>query len=119
MNKPVNFELAKLLKEKGYHQPTDNYYDKDGVLYYYRMDYIGKGDDQTILAPTIAEIVMWLYEKYGIWINVDMVFGEDQIGFWYCIRESKDDDIAIQSDEYEAITKAFEEGIKYTLKNKI
>lgn len=62
---------------------------------------------------------MWLHETHGIWTSVDMVFGDDQPGFWYCIRESKEDDVAIQSDEFKTITEAYEAGITYALENLI
>ncbi len=55
MNTPVNFEIAKLLKEKGYTQfkaPLPS------LIFEERY------------RPTIAEAVMWLYEKHGIWISV-------------------------------------------------
>ena len=48
MNKEVNFEIAKLLKEKGFRLLPD-----------FKSSY-----------PTIAEVVMWLYEKHGVWISV-------------------------------------------------
>lgn len=51
MNTPISFEIAKLLKEKGYK-----------LLPEFESSY-----------PTIAEVVMWLYEKHGIWIEVKKV----------------------------------------------
>lgn len=79
MNNPVNFKLAKLLKEKGYDidKKYNNYYIEN---YYYNED--GKlieceeqsGSlslfDGKYSAPTIAEVVMWLYEKHNIWVGV-------------------------------------------------
>ncbi len=44
MNTPVSLELDRLLLEKNIPMPV---------------------------SPTIADVVMWLYEKYGIWISVD------------------------------------------------
>ena len=92
MNTPVSLNLDKLLLEKGIDMPV---------------------------SPTIADVVMWLYKKHGIWISVDMVFDEHQTGFWHCIRQSKIDDIAIQSDDYLKITEAYEAAIEYTLNNLI
>lgn len=116
MNTLVNFEIAKSLKEKGFEQETTSYYGGSGEL----LPYSYKNNTMQRFrysAPTIIETIMWLYETYGIWINVDMVFGDDQTGFWYCIRESKVDDVAIQSDEYETITEAYEAATVYTLEN--
>ena len=89
MNTPVNFELAKLLKEKGFEEISSNFYtnprckmfgiDEHGR--YYPIKNKAKslwisGNAATLdskhvyYAPTIAEVVMWLYEKHGIWIEV-------------------------------------------------
>ena len=121
MTTPVNFELAKLLKEKGFDKPCIACYDKCDMLSSYVENVFEPKNYNTSSfvksAPTIAEVVMWLYEKHGIWISIDMVYEEDQTGFWYCIRESKIDDIAVQSEEYNSPTEAYEAAIEYTLKN--
>ena len=100
MNKEVNFEIAKLLKEKGFswecrHFYSKSKYDKEfylktGTEYESDRDCIwdwnlngGKSgmlskiipypnDSDAIYysAPTIAEVVVWLFEKHGIWIGV-------------------------------------------------
>lgn len=91
MNTPVNFELAKLLKEKGYR-----------ILPDFKSSY-----------PTIAEVVMWLYEKHGIWISVDWtVFFKEKVWF-YSIRQKN------QSSKLKRLfnspTEAYEAAITYTL----
>lgn len=130
MNKPVNAKIAKLLKNKGFDEPCNYYYELE-YAHLYPENHVHRWDVlrhtkfknsyqwEKAAAPTIADVVMWLYEKYGIWVSVDMVFGEDQTGFWYCIRESKEDDISIQSDEYGTITEAYEAAIQYCLENLI
>ena len=86
MNKSVNFEIAKLLKEKGFEQKErpsyllvpfqecttiDVFDHPSGSLGY--GDMIGYYlPNKTINAPTVAEVVMWLYEKHGIWISIDI-----------------------------------------------
>ena len=92
----VSFELAKLLKEKRFDIPTKKYYEyalkskkdkqdgysgsfgwKKGELNL-QSDYFqnnSKSDFTSEMwymcsAPTISEVVMWLYEKHGIWIHV-------------------------------------------------
>lgn len=78
LNKVVDFSTAKLLKEKGFDTPC-----KEGWVNYLTpfTGETGMPDDESNLVidtlgnrhlierPTIAEVVMWLYEKYGIWIN--------------------------------------------------
>lgn len=74
MNTPVKFELAKLLKEKGFDVKTEFWYDGDGDTVYrdaleksssYKFNLVGE-----CFAPTIAEVVYWIYSKYDIWISL-------------------------------------------------
>ena len=70
MNIPVNFELATLLKQYGFDVPCHNFY-LHGKL---QSDYIllqYKNEDYFLFAPTIADIMSWLYAKYHIWISVN------------------------------------------------
>lgn len=73
MNTPINFEIAKLLKEKGFDRETLESYEYRGVEHQ-QPSYKGRLTKNKllcdILAPTIAEVVMWLYEKHGIWIYI-------------------------------------------------
>lgn len=75
MNTPVSFEIAKLLKEKRFDGLTHTnvnykpewYHNSYGTLHEY--DFFNSFDNM-VKAPTIADVVMWLYEKYGVWIEV-------------------------------------------------
>ena len=79
MNTPVNFEIAKLLKEKGFDKSCIRFY--NGKFVEYKISdnngidspYINENKDvgKCLDAPTIAEVVMWLYENHKIWIYVD------------------------------------------------
>ena len=99
MNTPILFELAKLLKEKGFDVPVRTYrlegkypdfvhegfeddYWGDNKVVNWNKDVIGiKPFKGFVSAPTIAEVVMWLYEKHGVWITV-CVIGVDGFGYW-------------------------------------
>jgi hypothetical protein len=141
MNKPANFEIAKLLKEKGFSWECSHFYSKDkydrefylrtGLEYDSDRDCIwdwnlngGKSgmlskiipypnDDTAIYysAPTIADVVMWLYEKHGIWISVTKYknYGDDVTYF------TPDNERHI----YKTPTEAYEARIKHTLENLI
>lgn len=77
----VDYSTAKLLKEKSFNEPCYSYFTWmtkeviQGSAYEdnrnSKFEAI-KESDVTLLvsAPTIAEIVMWLYETHGIWIEV-------------------------------------------------
>jgi hypothetical protein len=80
MNTPVSYPIAKLLEEKGFEvkvRPiyyfdksihTGSYmYNTNGVLELCTMPEVGLKNGW-IDSPTIADVVMWLYEKHGIWI---------------------------------------------------
>jgi hypothetical protein len=130
MNSPVSFKTAKLLKEKEFHIPVIHNYGKKGelgiginlaldlemvadcVLVDYNK-YVGIY--RQISAPTIAEVVMWIYETHGIWITVDI--DEDADGnIIYAIRGKKTTHF---DDEFKTPTDAYEAAIDYTLKNLI
>lgn len=94
MNTPVSFELAKLLIQKEYDLHPD-----------FKDSY-----------PTFTEVVMWLYEKHGIWISVERYstlfrpyaeeIGDERFGKW-------------EGHKYNSPTEAYEAGIKYVLTNLI
>ncbi len=93
LNKPVNFSIAKLLKEKGFDEPCSHAYKEveNPVLYIHqdkkynnsfkkewqntirKNSHMDNAEINRYSAPTIAEVCMWLYEKHGIWIEVRKV----------------------------------------------
>jgi hypothetical protein len=114
---PVKFEIAKLLKEKGF----------DGECRLCVED----GDERPLpfncgntihrnslhpyySAPTIAEVVMWLYDKHGIWISVDPE--NDANAWFYTISHNKSETIF---GNLNSPTEAYEAAIEYTLTNLI
>lgn len=113
MNKEVSFPIAQLLKEKGFDEHTESWYDKDGDGVYkdgegsYKFHLVGE-----CYAPTIAEVVMWLYEKHGIWIWVEKYStlfrpyaeedGNERFGKW-------------EGHKYTTPTEAYSSAIEYTL----
>jgi hypothetical protein len=81
MNTSVSFEIAKLLKEKGFEMIAGScYYNEEffinqNLIPLQYPELKGEGykervSDKIVFTPIIAEVVMWLYEKYGIWIQV-------------------------------------------------
>jgi hypothetical protein len=125
MHKEVNFEVAQLLKEKGFDNPTRSIYQYEQLVIdsNYEKGYknsFNSHDWYEISAPTIAEVVMWLYEKHKIWISVDMTFEENGETFWFSIRQCKPDDRVIESfNEYSTPTEAALKAIEHVLKELI
>jgi hypothetical protein len=137
MNTLVSFETAKLLKEKGF----------DGKIeqgYYLPHPDIAEINSverdvwillpynpllNQVIAPTIAEVVMWLYDKHGVWIISDW----SQAKWCYSIIDIKEETIRKVSGEkwserssgvylntgldFKSPTEAYEAAIIYTLKN--
>ena len=133
MNNPISFETAKLLKEKGFDVPVRNYYLQkekgdhlhegfedeywgDNKVVNWNKDIIGiKPFQGFISAPTIAEVVMWLYEKHGIWI---FAFSYSRRWQWKIDSDSSTAEYS-RGDGFNSPTEAYEAAIEYTLKNLI
>lgn len=152
MNTPVNFEISKLLKEKGFDEPTNKYYEhaltskkdpetndytgafgwKKGETNlasgYFKNNY-GMADLSTenwymCSAATIAEVLMWLYEKHNIWIYAD----SHEFGKWcykykfnrpYKELPKITERGEFSIEDYNSPTEAYEAAIIYTLENLI
>ena len=122
MNTPVSFEIAKLLKEKGF----DDYSDKKYIAQClwqnpnsrekYKNSEIHKNSSD-VVAPTISEVVMWLYEKHGIWISVTLKRHSENKHFAYTIRQANGIETYLWG--HNSPTEAYEAAIEYTLKNLI
>jgi hypothetical protein len=146
MNTPVNFEIAKLLKEKGFDEKCNNHYsqalfegtnpDWEGVFpkysvfkhseYHYNS--IPGNNDLWFecSAPTIVEVVMWLYEKHGIWVYVECdCVGKDWFPKFNSASKQvwEDDDKVYKLKSplgwFNSPTEAYEAAINHTLNNLI
>ena len=135
MTTPISFELAKLLKEKGFDIPC-----REGWVNYLAsftgetrmpddesnlvMDTLG--NRHLIERPTIAEVVMCLYKKHGIWIEVSLTDNSRSYYFDYTIITSKDRDFNDENcfdsakriydkDKHNSPTEAYKAAIEYCL----
>ena len=136
MTTPIKLELAKLLKEKGFDKKVFNYFDTNyeapSDIYCLGSFENWNTQPNLISAPTIAEVVMWLYEKYGIWVYSYSVAPylldeEDypKIVFVSKVQKFKEFDIFVDTDNglavnhYSSPTEAYEAAIGYCLTNLI
>lgn len=114
MNTPVSFELAKLLKEKGFDILTSKYFRYDGKECENKpLDW--NEDVGFFSRPTLAEVVMWLYEKHGIWIEVRKV---NYSRFDYKIINGTESLMYVKTHLYNSLlspTEAYEAAIEYCL----
>lgn len=111
MNTPVSFSLARLLKDKNIHiLSAKSMYASNGELTDAVYDF-----DDWCFAPNISDVVMWIYNKNGIWIspyqyrdhaadaNDEFVFRTHQTG----------------RQEFKSPSEAYEAAIKYVCEYKI
>ena len=126
MNTIVSFEIAKMLKERGFNETSNYLYNnnaeiKKGILPNKLTNYYS--------APTISDVLMWLYEKHGIWIYSV----KSKYGWLGCVKDYSNKELktiytthseqmflAGESDKwYNSPTEAYESSIKYVLTNLI
>ena len=126
MNTPVNFEIAKLLKEKEYKDKNilgtvrlsePKYYDPNGIIHEIKDAFEEKNYkiEDCFNAPTIAEVVMWCFDKYGIWVYADY-YNENG---WFGVFRTKEGVKKELFDAFNTPTEAYEAAIEYTLNNLI
>ena len=150
----VTFEIAKLLKEKGFdlatrkyyeHSLTERYNDEDGYSgpfgwkkgettlqegYHINNSKFDNSNDDWFICSTltISEVVMWLYEKHGIWIEVNHIktFGINRFHITIWNYKDTSDYITIYHDDigpgykvWDTPTEAYEAAIEYTLNDLI
>lgn len=132
LNNLVSFSLAKLLREKGFDS-------EDCIAYYHLNVGYTKGyslcysdlynqSEYATLAPTIGQVVDWLYEKHGIWIGVELT--DNTLSFYFQPtiwttkdRDYHDEDMIDQAKrickwkewQFNSRTEAYEFAINYCL----
>ena len=118
MNKKVSFKINQLLYDKGWRYELG--VDETGHKVKNSLaEQRWNEGDLTYADITITEVVMWLYEKHGVWINVD--FKETDESFEYRCRLIKSNDLPriFYQDGFNSPTEAYEAAIEYTLNNLI
>ena len=68
----VSFEMAKLLKEKGFNERIPHWYDDEEFLHKNTGLYLCNSTelDGCITAPTLQMAMKWLREVYGLFIRI-------------------------------------------------
>jgi hypothetical protein len=96
MNTLISFEIAKLLKEKGYP---------------FEFITVGELKEVPLNIPTITQVVMWLYEKHGVWIYTSKPDEQGWVTHWQGLTDYP------SLQYYSSPTEAYKAAIEYTLKN--
>lgn len=121
----VSFEVAKLLKEKGFDQETTKRYDPSGKLYsyYQNVTVIPKGEAY-VCAPTQQMACEWLRQEHNLSVEVYRT----ACGWIGCVvaipsgtdlKFLEDDGDDLPSGQYTTHAKACEATIRYCLDNLI
>lgn len=117
----VSFEVAKLLKEKGFDEPTTGTY-YNGTFEHHNANRWNSKFTIPISAPTFQMTMKWLREKHLLHPSIDMVNG----GRW----EYEIDDISVPFDggvlpkyycdkSFSSYEEAANDAIKYCLEHLI
>lgn len=110
----VTLELSKKLKEKGFREEVNAYYDKWGELCEFHPALDMNDSDYKASAPTISQALKWLREEKKIHIGI---FPQWQ----YTVYDMRCNPWIGRSDmqNYDDYTKAVIAGIEYCLDNLI
>ena len=133
MNTPVSFTVAKLLKEKGFDKQCLRFYtnprckmfgiDEHGRYYPIKnrakkLWLSGKAatlySKHVFYAPTIADVIMWLYEKYEIWVAINPFYTMEGKRFSSDVWKNN---YKISVNHFKTPTDAYEAAIEYSLVN--
>lgn len=93
---------------------------KKGYKHYYEgtveeLDSMDK--DNQHLHSEIMQVIMWLYEKHGIWIHIEYM--DDVLLFGFSVCTIKTNTIKIEEWKFNSPTEAYSAAIEYTLKHLI
>lgn len=121
----VSFEVAKLLKEKGFDEKCVGYYPRGenteinhSFLYERNSDWI----DNSISAPTQQVVMKWLRVNY--WLNTYCLY-DKWSNKWECVITNMDNreiikgNTSIKIDGFISYEEAIEAALKYCLTNLI
>lgn len=72
----VSFEIAKLLKEKGFDEPTTGTYYKDGAFEYLSLNRWNSKFVTPISAPTLQMACRWLTAAHNLFITFELDFSD-------------------------------------------
>lgn len=123
----VSFEIAKLLKEKGFDVYVRSFYDADDMPAQHNealWDWNLNKENYRFSAPTIQMAIKWLRETHKLFVFISpWLMLESDIQYYFEIREIKTSDFETLYDytskELNSFEKAAEAAIKYCLENLI
>ena len=122
----VSFEIAKLIKEKGFHSECHAYYTSYAnghnefhisEAYPLCLDFNNDGEDYETSVPTLQMTMKWLREVHKIFITISVRFSnnaDDDINFSYLIKDHNEH-TEYDDGEFISYEDACEAAIEYSL----
>lgn len=120
----VSFEVAKLLKERGFNEPFYFFYRSDDRIIHHvvrakPLIYNNTIDDEVISAPTLQMVMKWLREVHDIYITTSRGLTRDGYVYHHEIYNGGIVKYAQYGCVYPTYEEACEVAIKYCLENLI
>lgn len=116
----VSFEIAKLLKDKGFDEPTIAIYYKDGTFEYFSLNKWNTKFITPISAPTLQMAMKWLRRIYSVNIDIVSVWNQKRFEYQVFIVTPENAKHCYVDDKlYLGYEEAVEAALKYVLENLI
>ena len=115
----VNFEVASLLRDKGFNEPCRGVYEEKVLRINTLCDWFNSDFSEYVAAPTQAMACDWLIENYKIYINVSFVSGKGYVGTIYEISDFNETFVIVETKYYSCIEPVYNEALEYILTNLI
>jgi hypothetical protein len=117
----VSFEVAKLLKEKGFNEPCRAIYSPKGVVRHFLKEEVYKHylKGHKKLCPTHQMAMAWLREVNGLFITIYPNYGTEKIAWSVHQRDYDMNWVTIKHNYADSYEEAVEAAIKYCLENLI
>ena len=118
----VSYEVAKLLRDKGFDEDCIGYYvndEPDDVKYSFLCETNSIWEARCCSAPTQSMACDWLTENYKIYIDVSFVSGKGYVGTICDISDFDNAFGIVETKYYSCIESVYNEALKYVLTNLI
>ena len=119
MKEYVSYEVAKLLREKGYNEPTKGFYTTQGLFSYGVSDITNAKRNiyNYISAPSLAQASKWLRESKSIDVLPKLTDNEYYKRYRYLVyRYGELKNVHCQPSGFGTYEESLNEGIKEALK---
>ena len=121
----VSFEVAKLLKEKGFNEKVICYYDDGGSLNlnkFVEFQCCNQGYGSGVFAaPTLQMVCKWLREVHGLDIDISIEYTPKKVYYYSILKKTviRDIDCLHNETNFKSYEQAVEVAIQYCLEKLI